>query len=259
MTAGMHRLISLPFSHYVEKARWALDRSGIDYREERYMPGFSMAAVAWATWGRGGRSDRVSSRFSVPVLLLGDGRILTSSGDIARFADHEAELGWYRDPRAAELEARFHDRLGPHTRRVAYDLAFDDDSVLDDLARRNVPARQAALFHWLAPVVEQLVTRGLAVTPERASRSLERIRKELDEVGTLLQDGRPYLLGDRFSAADLTFACMLVPVLQPSRAEGFGADLSPMSELHARAVELVTEVREHPAGAFALRLFAQDR
>ena len=31
------RLITIPISHYCEKARWALDRAGIGYREERHV------------------------------------------------------------------------------------------------------------------------------------------------------------------------------------------------------------------------------
>jgi len=33
-----HRLITLAFSHYNEKARWALDRYAVPYREEPHMP-----------------------------------------------------------------------------------------------------------------------------------------------------------------------------------------------------------------------------
>ena len=35
--AEMLRLITIPISHYCEKARWALDRAGIAYREERHV------------------------------------------------------------------------------------------------------------------------------------------------------------------------------------------------------------------------------
>src|SRR5215475_11254459 len=33
----MLRLITIPISHYCEKARWALDRAGIAFREERHV------------------------------------------------------------------------------------------------------------------------------------------------------------------------------------------------------------------------------
>jgi len=80
---GMHRLISLSFSHYNEKARWALDRFAVPYREERYLPFFCSMAVVVATRGRGGAADRTSSRYSTPVLITENGRVLTDSSVIA--------------------------------------------------------------------------------------------------------------------------------------------------------------------------------
>jgi glutathione S-transferase len=39
------RLITIPISHYCEKARWALERAGIAYREERHIQGVHMVAA----------------------------------------------------------------------------------------------------------------------------------------------------------------------------------------------------------------------
>ena len=35
--SGFPRLITIPISHFCEKARWALDRTGVPYREERHV------------------------------------------------------------------------------------------------------------------------------------------------------------------------------------------------------------------------------
>ena len=58
----MHRLITLAFSHYNEKARWALERYAVPFQEEPYLPFFCSMAVAISTRGRGGAADRTSSR-----------------------------------------------------------------------------------------------------------------------------------------------------------------------------------------------------
>ena len=50
-----------------------------------------------------------------------------------------------------------------------------------------------------------------------------------------------------------------MPALLPTREEGFGADLPDVASLPAEGRALVAEVRAHPAGQFALRLFAEDR
>jgi len=39
------RLITIPFSHYCEKARWALELCGIAYEEDGHLPVFHYAAT----------------------------------------------------------------------------------------------------------------------------------------------------------------------------------------------------------------------
>src|SRR4051812_39243005 len=116
-------LITIPFSHFNEKARWALERFGVPYREERYLTGFHFVPVAVATrLGRDGTADRISSRFSTPVLVLEDGaRICDSQRIVTHVSSRYAppELGLYPSAEVAELERRLGDELGARTRRVA--------------------------------------------------------------------------------------------------------------------------------------------
>jgi glutathione S-transferase len=79
---------------------------------------------------------------------------------------------------------------------------------------------------------------------------------ELDHAAALLGDGRPYLCGERFSAADLTFAALSASVLVPPQ---YGVAL-PQPDLMAPATAaLVRRARAHPAGRYALDLFARHR
>lgn len=255
----MHRLITIPFSHYVEKARWALDMAGIPYVEDAHMPLLSSAHVALQTGGRSGSADRVSSRFSVPCLLRDDGTVLHASADIARWASEVGGLGWYDDPEAAELEAHYHDRLGPQTRLAAYNVCFEEPRLLSNLAEINLTRGQTRRWRLIERPAFAVIRRALRVTEPRAIRAIDRTRIELDAVAARLADGRPFLLGDRLSAADVSFAAMLAPALSPRRAEGFGAEFPPRSTLPARGQALVQEVRDHPAGQFALKLYAHHR
>ena len=52
------RLITIPMSHYCEKARWGLERLGIDYYEDRHLQSFHYL-----------RTFRVSGGPNVPVLI----------------------------------------------------------------------------------------------------------------------------------------------------------------------------------------------
>ena len=57
------RLITIPISHYCEKARWALERADIPYREERHLQ-----VIHWAHVWRAGRGR------TAPVLVTRTGR-----------------------------------------------------------------------------------------------------------------------------------------------------------------------------------------
>ena len=258
----MHRLVTIRFSHYNEKARWALDRYRVAYLESPWMPVFHILGVVAATRGRGtGRADRASSRFSTPVLITDNGTVLRDSADIVRWvSDRYAGPGsdLYPTDEVGRLETQLHDDLGPHTRRCAYFYGLGDAALVAQLARRNVSAVQAAMFIALRPLLQRLLVRGLRLGPETAQRSLERIHRTLDEIEPRLE-GRRYVVGDRFTAADLAFACMLAPAILPSPAEGYGGYLPPLERVPPAAAELAHEIRDRPAGRFALRLFAEER
>ena len=65
------------------------------------------------------------------------------------------------------------------------------------------------------PVVARFAKRRLDITAG-VERDDERVVwDEFDFVGELLADGRPYLCGDRFTAADLTFAALAAPMVVP--------------------------------------------
>src|SRR5690349_24994451 len=104
-------LITIPISHFCEKARWALERAGIPYREQAHLQVFHRFAVR-----------RAGGNGTAPVLVW-DGRVLADSADIldATSAQAPAEQRLFPDdPRAAAevraLEREFDTRLGPEGR-----------------------------------------------------------------------------------------------------------------------------------------------
>jgi glutathione S-transferase len=71
-----------------------------------------------------------------------------------------------------------------------------------------------------------------------------------------LSTGRRYLVGDRFTAADLTFAALAAPVLLPEECH---AVQPALEEVPAAMREEILFLRDSDAGQFALRLFEQER
>jgi len=242
-------LITMPHSHYSEKARWALDRVALPYREEPHVPLLHRLAT---TRNDGG---------SVPVLVHGPSRFVDST-DILVHADAVGggDLLYPRDAtlgrEVAALEERFDEELGPHTRRWAYAQLLPEPGLLRPVMSRGVPWLEARLLPVIMPWVLSLIRKAFRITPESALRSIERVRGIFREVDERLCDGRRFLVGERFTAADLTFAALAAPVLFPA---GCRAAYPALDAVPAAMREEALRLRDTDAGRFALRLFSQER
>lgn len=242
-------LITIPLSHYCEKARWALDRAEMPYREEPHAPLLHLLA----TKRRGGGS--------VPMLVQGDLRLIDSTAillhaDEVRGGDllYPREAGLRSEVQA--LEEYFDTKLGPDTRRWAYGQLLSQTKLLRSLWSEKAPRREAQALPLITPLTRFLVQWAYRITPESAERSLRRVREVFGEVDRILGDGRCFLCGGRFTAADLTFAALAAPVLFPG---GCCAVLPLLEEVPAAMRDEVLRFRATAAGAFALRLFAEER
>jgi glutathione S-transferase len=238
------RLITIPISHYCEKARWALERAEIPYREEPHLQGIHWAHVSLAGRGR-----------TAPVLVTDDGP-LTESSHILHWVDAASDLDLYPDAEAAALETHFDAELGPHGRRWMYHRIFDRADLVRAYGVTGVPRWERAVLPVGLPLVRRLINRYLDVDDTTAAESRERVRAVFDEVGERLADGRRYLVGDRFTAADLTFACLASSVLVPPE---YGVLLPQPDELPDQIARDVRSFREHRAGQYALELFRTER
>ena len=244
-------LITIPISHFCEKARWALERAGIPYEERPHVQVIHRFAVRRAGGGT-----------TAPVLITPDG-VLAESADILAFADaHAPDAGkiYPTDPdRAAEvraLERDFDERLGPEGRAWMYHQLHDRRDLAIRYGCTGVPAWERRILPVTYPVMIRIIDRVLEITPDSARRSEVAVRATFDEVAERLQDGRPYLCGDEFTAADLTFSALSAPVVMPP---GYGVPLPGPDEIPPAAAKVVRELREHPAGAHALKMYHEER
>ncbi len=249
--ASDYRLITIPPSHYCEKARWALDYLGVPYREEGHPPLLHLWAVKTAGGGH-----------TTPVLLTGD-KVLADSTDILQYLDATYDGGWRpypRDPEqrveAEEMEELFDTRLGPHTRRLAYFHLLQHKDLFLKSVLPGVGRGERFVFRALRPAVCSLMRRAMRINPDSADRSLERVRTVFSTVAELLGDGRTVLVGESFSAADLTFAALAAPVLLP---RNYGSPLPSLEQVPAEMLAQIEEFRTTPAGVFAMRIYRDHR
>ena len=191
------RLITIPISHFCEKARWALELAHLPYREERHLQVIHSVHI-WRA-GRG---------LTAPVLVTPKGP-LRESAQIVRFADAHAHLGLYRKPLAAALEARFDRHLGPDARTWMYHRMLGREDLIYEYGTPGVPRWERAGMPLMLPLMSKLIVRRTNADDAHAQAARDRVRQQFDEVAARLDDGRPYLCGDEFSAADLAFAALV--------------------------------------------------
>jgi glutathione S-transferase len=256
------RLITIRPSHYNEKARWALDRLGFEYDEEPWLPVLHFAGTAPVLLPRRvGEGEKDSTRFSTPVLVAG-GRVIPDSSAIAAFASRSAgdpAKSLYWSTEAIELDRHFSGRFGADTRRLAYFHLLPHDDLLVEVAERSVGPRQVRAFVRAMPLIRRTLSTILKIDERHAAHSRDNVLAEFERVGERLADGRPYLLGDRFSAADLSFSALAAVAMFVQPEEGYGAWLPPPAQVSSAFAALSDELRATPAGAFALRMFAEER
>ena len=246
MPTNLH-LITIPVSHYSEKVRWALEYLQLPFREFPHMPPFHRNA----TKKYGGTS--------VPVLVT-DTQAICDSTKILRYLDTlqpgklypvEPELQGL----GTELETLFNDTLGVNTRRWGYSYILTPQMLYPKWTQ-GVPFWEKLLFPVIFPQVKPMVRNSLNITETSAIESYREIERVFDRVNEILADGRQYLLGDRFSAIDLTFAALAAPILQPPEHH-----LPPLL-LQALPTQMQAEIRNCQAtraGEFGLRLYREYR
>jgi glutathione S-transferase len=247
-----HTLITIPFSHFCEKARWALDAAGVGYREEGHSPVLHRRAVR-----------RAGGRGSVPVLVLEGGRVLDDSPLIVRFADAAAPPGrrllppeGSRRDEALTLERHFDVDFAPDVRRFVYFHVLGHREVALTQFRRGVPAREARLATVFYPLMRLFMKRFMNVTERATLASRDRMRQVFDEVSRRLADGRPFLLGDGFGVADITFAALAAPMVVPPEHPRFR--VAPATVPAALAAEH-RDLSASPAAEFVRRLYREKR
>jgi glutathione S-transferase len=248
---GQRILVTIPISHFCEKARWALDRAGLRYDERRHIQLVHQLAVKRAGGGT-----------TAPALLTADGAFADST-DILRYADEHGPDDrriYPADPderaQVIALEDRFDTILGPEARRWLYHQVFKDARYFARWNLTGVPGWERRVFPFVLAPAKVILNRHFQITEATAAEARRRVDEELDAVAELLSDGRRYLVGDRFSAADLAFAALSAPVTCPPE---YGTPLPQPDDLPDDMAALVRGWRERPAGQFALRLYREER
>lgn len=236
----------IEISHYNEKARWALDHKGIAHIRKAPPPGVHPL-----------KSRQLGGAGTLPILEI-DGQKLTDSTEIiAGLERRQPEPPLYpADPadraRALELEELCDEKLAPEVRSLMFFHVLDAGP---DAVGEMVEAPSA--FMGLAmrasfPVMKRFIGHSYGISAERATSSPDVIRGVWDELQAQ-RSGRPYLVGDTFTVADLAAAALSHPIARPAEFEYRYGKLPPS------LAQLVEELQQHPHVAWVRDIYADHR
>jgi glutathione S-transferase len=246
---SLPRLITIPLSHFCEKARWALDRSGIEYREEPHLPLVHRLHTA-----------RVGCR-SVPVLVVGSQAIPDSHSILQWTAAHGSDRQLYPAERGlrdtvTEIEHYADDELGPHVRCWAYNYLLPAPLLLLPCFSRGVTRLERLIASPVVLAARPRIRRLYHIDEAAGRASLARAAKAMGQISAWLADGRRCLVGNRFTAADLAVASLAAPLVW---APQYGGAMPPFDALPAEMRADIERLRADRAGAFVLEMYARER
>ena len=211
MSESLPTLWHLEVSHFSEKARWALAHKEIAHRRRGPVPGVHIPVALFLTRG---------SHATFPILQL-DGRTIgDSTAVIAALEERHPQPALYpADPeqrhRALELEDFFDEEVGPRVRLFAFYQLRQDPERFEALIERTAPPPMAKMPKAAAAYARAFTKLRFKVDdPEAAELAGTKILAAFDRLEEELGEG-DYLVGDRFTVADLTAASLLNPIVLP--------------------------------------------
>lgn len=201
-------LVQFRFSHYNEKARWALDHKQVPHRRRSLLPGPHVPVV-----------KKLTGATQVPVLRTDD-RTIAGSAAIIDWLETNfpgrpllpSRPEWRT--RALEIQRWFDDEIGPESRRALFLDLLQDGPYAARCFSQGFGAVARAAYRLAFPITRIVMRGAMELDPARREATLAVVRRALDFVAETAGP-HGFLVGDRFSVADLTAAALLQMVAFP--------------------------------------------
>lgn len=203
-------LYQFAISHYCEKARWALDYKNLSYQVINLLPGPHLFTT-----------KRLTGQTSVPVLNH-NGKNIHDSTAILSYLDEitpEKSLTPQAETlrkEALELEDYLDQEIGIHLRRFFYHTYLENRKEVTSFILHNGPRYGPLLYAFIFPLIKKVMKKGMRINKESAARSEKRLTNGLHKLNKILSQNQ-FLVGNKFSRADLTAAALLAPLCAPQK------------------------------------------
>ena len=244
-------LLTFPPMIDSEACRFLLAHYGVSYREEAHLFGWASVLALWHGWTP-----------QIP-LLYGRHYQLAGPRQIAKHFEKRCQPTQRlipADKHISDEVALDWDRLngtfGTAVAVFAYYHLLPHRSIMLEPFSRGAPAGEQSFLKKSYSSFAGLFRLLLRLNAQHAKESLAVIRSIFDNIDRRLKDGRPYLVGDRFTLADIALASSAAPVLLP---QGFTAPLPLLEQMPPEMASLIGELRQHDTARLVARIYHKHR
>jgi glutathione S-transferase len=235
-------LLQFRFSPYNEKVRWALDFKKLAHKRSVLLPG-PHARI----------TKKLTGQTATPVLKIGARAIAGSARIIGELETLQPKPALYPTDgaelaRALEIERRFDDELMPRIRRAILASIMGDGQYVAKVFGGGF------VYGLMFPLVRGLVKKGNGITgPESIADGRRATEEAFDWLAREAKPGA-YLVGGRFTVADLAVASHLATCVDPPHP-----DMERPQPRPKPLDDWLARWRAHPGAAWVLDMYKRHR
>ena len=211
MKIGNPVLYIFGISHYCEKARWSLDYNDINYDIVYLPPGLHVQTA-----------KKLGTTSTTLPILVADGQVIQGSDKILDWTQYKLSDESKRltskdhNDKYQEIEKRLDEITGVHIRRYYYSEALVEyPETVRTLFIKNLTFLNKLILYGTWNFVRKSMINLMDLGIDQGKESREIVDRELSWIDNLLSDGRHYLVGNKFSRADISAASLLSPLAIP--------------------------------------------
>lgn len=245
-------LYQFPISHYCEKIRWAPDYKGLPYKTINCLPGLHARTT-----------QKLARHSSVPVLKHKDTAIQGSAQIIdyleANFPDKPLNFeDKTLNEEAIQWEKFADEHIGPHVRRIMYHQLLNHPKIVIPIFSHQGPWYSPIYFKLTYPKLQHIMRKLMKINDDEVAKSKVTLANALTQLNQHIgpeasqNQTNTYLVGDRFSRADLSVSALLAPLFLPT---GYGLN---WPDSMPKEIEALMESYA-PDLNFAKQCYANDR
>ena len=245
----MIELLQFRHSPYNEKVRWALDLKRVPHTRRSLLPGPHMGVM-----------KKLTGRTQTPALVMEDGTAIDGSARILDWLEqHHPEPRLIPDDPAEReqvmsIQRRFDDDITPRIRRAVLDALLRRPRYFAAVFGEAESPLKQRFYSLIVPLAAPVVRKGNGITGAAAVADGIAAGHEAMDFVAAQATATGYLVGGRFTLADIAAATTLATLVRPASSPMQSPQ--PVDSLFAG---LIAPFQDHPAAQWVRDIYRRHR